>query len=219
MSPPGAVATPPRRADARRNRARVLAAAEELFAERGLKVQMAEVAAQAGVGVGTVCRNFPTKDALIAALLDDMVQSLLRVAEAALAEPDPEVGLWSYVEAMADLQARSRGLAEEMSAHLNLTAEEYPAKAALRQAIADLLARAQAAGAIRGDIGPADMALLFTGIAQSAVMAGDVDATQRRRYLTIVLDGLRPAHPSTLPGRPLGFADLDRARQRRRRVS
>lgn len=212
---PGAVAERPQRADARRNRERVLAAAEELFATSGLKVQMADVADRAGVGVGTVCRNFPTKDALITALLDDMLESLLAAAEAALADPDPEAGLWAYVEAMADLQARSRGLAEQMSAHLNLTPEELPVKLALRRAIADLLARAQAAGAVRDDIGPADLALLFSGIAQSAVLAGDVDATQRRRYLTIVLDGLRPADPTTLPGGPLGFADLDRARTRR----
>jgi AcrR family transcriptional regulator len=177
------------------------------------------VARRAGVGVGTVCRNFPTKEVLIAALLDDMLESLLVEADAALADPDPESGLWSYVEAMADLQARSRGLAEEMSAHLDLSTEELPVKLALRRAIAEILARAQAVGAIRDDIGPADMALLFSGIAQSAVMAGDVDATQRRRYLTIVLDGLRPADPTPLPGRPLGFAELDRARARRRRSS
>ena len=212
-----ATTTPPRRADARRNRERVLEAAEALFAEHGLKVQMSEVAQRAGVGVGTVCRNFPTKEALVRALLDDMLTSLLAEARRACTEPDPAVALWAYVEAMADLQTRSRGLAEEMAAHLELTADEYPIKRELRQAVTDLLTRAQDAGAVRADIGPADLALLFSGIAHSAVLAGDVDPVQRRRYLTVVLDGLRPAQPTPLPGRPLDFEQLERARKRRRR--
>jgi AcrR family transcriptional regulator len=208
----GSVAERPLRADARRNRARVLAAAEELFAEQGVRVQMADVARYAGVGVGTVCRNFPTKEELIGALLDEMIEPLVEASQRALADPDPAAGLRAYVEAMADLQDRSRGLAEEMSAHFER--DDQPAKLELRRNVAALLRRAQDAGAVRGDVGPADLALLFCGIAQSAVLAGDVGATQRRRYLTIVLDGLRPAQPSELPGRPLGFADLERARRR-----
>jgi AcrR family transcriptional regulator len=207
-----AVVDRPLRADARRNRERVLAAAEELFAEQGASVQMADVARRAGVGVGTVCRNFPTKEALVGALLDEMLEPLVVASELALADPDPAAGLRSYVEAMADLQARSRGLAEQMSAHIER--DEQSVKSALRRNVAVMLRRAQDAGAVRADIGPADLALLFCGIAQSAVLAGDVGATQRRRYLTIVLDGLKPHEPSALPGRPLDFADLERARRR-----
>jgi len=202
----------PQRADARRNRERVLAAAEELFAEHGASVQMADVARRAGVGVGTVCRNFATKEALVEALLDEMLEPLVVASELALADPDPAEGLRSYIEAMADLQARSRGLAEQMSAHIER--DEQSVKVALRRNVAAMLRRAQDAGAVRADIGPADLALLFCGIAQSAVLAGDVGATQRRRYLTIVLDGLKPAEPSALPGRPLDYADLERARRR-----
>ena len=205
----------PLRADARRNRERVLAAAEELFADHGLRVQMADVARRAGVGVGTVCRNFPTKEALITALLDDMLEPLVEASQQALADPDPSEGLRSYVEAMADLQARSRGLAEEMSAHYERS-DEQSVKFTLRRNLAAILRRAQDAGAVRADIGPADLALLFCGIAQSAVLDGEVGATQRRRYVTVVLDGLKPAEPSTLPGRPLGFADLERARRQSR---
>jgi AcrR family transcriptional regulator len=202
----------PQRADARRNRERVLAAAEQLFAEQGLRVQMADVARRAGVGVGTVCRNFPTKEALITALLDDMLEPLVVASQLALADPDPAAGLRSYVEAMADMQARSRGLAEQMSAHYER--DDQSVKHSLRRNVAAILRRAQDTGAVRGDIGPADLALLFCGIAQSAVLAGDVGVTQRRRYLTVVLDGLKPAEPTALPGRPLGFGDLERARRR-----
>jgi AcrR family transcriptional regulator len=209
-----AVVERPQRADARRNRERVLAAAEELFAEQGLRVQMADVARHAGVGVGTVCRNFATKEALIGAVLDAMLEPLVVASELALADPDPAEGLRSYVEAMADMQTRSRGLAEQMSAYYE--SDEQSVKVALRRNVAAILRRAQDAGAVRDDIGPADLALLFCGIAQSAVLAGDVGATQRRRYLAVVLDGLKPAEPSALPGRPLGFADLDRARRRSR---
>src|SRR5215208_7228554 len=78
----------PMRADARRNRERVLAAAEEVFAEGGLRAQIDEVARRAGVGVGTVCRHFPTKHALVEAVLEAMYASLLEAAERAVAEPD-----------------------------------------------------------------------------------------------------------------------------------
>src|SRR5712664_2732243 len=79
----------PRRADARRNRERVLAAAEAVFAESGVKTPVEEVARRAGVGVGTVCRNFPTKQALIEAVVGAMYESLIQEVEVARADPDP----------------------------------------------------------------------------------------------------------------------------------
>jgi AcrR family transcriptional regulator len=200
----------PRRADARRNHDRVLEAAAALFAENGLKVQMEEIAAAAGVGVGTVCRSFGSKESLVEAVLTGMWQALLDDVQAALADPDPAAAFRRFIVTLADFQARHRVLAEEMAAGVDMPIGAARLKAAIRAAVTHLVARAQAAGAVRPDIGPADMAMLFAGIAHAASLAGDVEETLRRRYIAIVLDGLRPLDPTPLPGRPLGFEDLGR---------
>jgi AcrR family transcriptional regulator len=207
----------PMRADARRNRERVLAAAEALFAEAGLSVQIEEVAERAGVGVGTVCRNFATKEALIDAVLTVRLGSVLARAEAAHADADPAAAFQRFVVDMAADQARHRLLAEEMAARVDVPAPAAHLKAAIQQAIADLVWRAQAAGALRPDIGPGDLALLFNGIAHAAALMGDSDPTPRERYVRIVLDGLRPLAASPLPGRPLDFGDLQRSKEALRR--
>src|SRR5471032_2642113 len=96
----------PRRADARRNRERVLAAAEAVFAESGLKGQVEEVARRAGVGVGTVCRNFPTKQALVEAVLTSMYESLLGQALEALEHPDAGEAFEQFFVALPEFHAR-----------------------------------------------------------------------------------------------------------------
>jgi len=204
----------PRRADARRNRDRVLEAAGALFAARGFKVQIEEVAAAAGVGVGTVCRNFTTKESLVEAVLTGMWQSLLDDVQAALANPDAAEGFRRFVVTLAEFQGRHRVLAEEMAAKIDLPIGAVRLKEAIADAMTELMTRAQAAGAVRSDIGPADMAMLFAGIAHAASLAGDVEQTLRQRYLSIVLDGLRPLDPTPLPGRPLSFADLEQMKAR-----
>ncbi len=203
----------PMRADGRRNRQLVLEAAAELFAERGLKVQVEEIAHRAGVGVGTVCRNFSTKEELIDVVLTGMCEELLSQAVAAQAEPDPGQAFTSFVTSMADFQAHHRVLAEEMATTVDMPTRVLKIKHALRAAVEDLVARAQAAGTLRSDIGPSDMAMLFAGIGHAAALAG-VDPVLRQRYLTVVLDGLRPVDPTPLPGAPLSFAALDRLRAR-----
>jgi AcrR family transcriptional regulator len=203
------------RADARRNRARVLAAAECVFAEMGLKARVEEVARRAGVGVGTVCRHFPTKQDLVEAVLAAMYESLLADARVALGRPDAGAAFASFFVRLADFQARHRALAEAMATAIDLPAPAQPTRAALRQALTDLVVQAQGAGAIRSDIGPADVAMLFSGVAHATAIAGDLQPLLRQRYLTIVLDGLRPLEPSVLPGKPVDFAQLDRIEERR----
>jgi AcrR family transcriptional regulator len=206
------------RADGRRNRQRVLEAAAALLAERGLKVQIEEIAQRAGVGVGTVCRNFSTKEALIDTVLAGMCEEMLEQARVAQADPDAGHAFTSFVANVADFQARHRVLAEEMATTVDMPTGAVKIKRALRHAVEDLVARAQDAGALRADIGPADLAMLFAGIGHAAALAG-VDSVLRQRYLTVVLDGLRPIHPTPLPGIPLGFEELDRLRARGRRTA
>ncbi|HEU5004239.1 MAG TPA: TetR/AcrR family transcriptional regulator [Actinomycetota bacterium] len=208
---PGTGSPKPQRADARRNRERVLEAAEALFAEDGLKVQIEQVAQRAGVGVGTVCRNFPTKQSLVDAVMGVMCESLLTEARAALDDPDPAAGLRRFFSAKSDYQSRHLALAGALAGDVPSPAAAV--KDSLRGVLAQLIERAQANGAIRADIGPGDLAVLLSGVSQAAAAAGVSGADGRsagqvgpalyQRFLTIVLDGLRPAAPSELPGEPL----------------
>lgn len=180
------------RADARRNRERVLSAAAELFAEEGCKVQIEQVAHRAGVGVGTVCRNFPTKTDLVDAVVTQGCELLLADAQDALAEPEPGPALRHFFVRMAQFQATHRAVAEELSAPI--PAGAVTVKQALHDAVAQLMERARAAGAIRDDIGAGDVTMLLTAISHATAQAGDPKL--RERYISIVLDGLRPRDPS-----------------------
>jgi AcrR family transcriptional regulator len=205
----------PMRADARRNRERVLAAAEEVFSELGLRAQVEEVARRAGVGVGTVCRHFPTKQALVEAVLEARYESLVHDARVALEQSDPDAAFRSFFETLSEFQARHRALAEQMATDIDLPVSARPLRAALRQSMAELVTRAQEAGTVRSDIGPADVALLFSGVAHATALAGDLQPALRKRYVAIILDGLRPLEESKLDGRPLDFAQLERLKKRR----
>ena len=183
----------PMRADARRNRERVLAAAEAVFAEMGLKAQVEEVARRAGVGVGTVCRHFPTKQALIEAVLEAMYESLLADAEArARSSPMPAPrSRRSSSRSPSSRRATARSPSRWRRRSTSRPSAQ-PTRDALRAAIGELVTHAQAAGAIRSDIGAADVSLLFSGVAHTTALAGDLQPVLRQRYLTIILDGLRP---------------------------
>jgi AcrR family transcriptional regulator len=205
------------RADARRNRERVLAAAASVFAETGLKAPVEDVARRAGVGVGTVCRHFPTKQALVEAVLEAMYEALLDDARTALANVDAGAAFRSFFVALATFQAQHRALAEQMATAIDLPASARPTREALRAAITELVSNAQAAGAIRADIGPADVAMLFSGVAHTTVVAGQIQPMLHDRYVNVILDGLRPSEHTALPGKPLDFGQLDRLKKRRAR--
>lgn len=205
----------PLRADASRNRERVLEAADKLFTSEGLKAQMEEVAELAGVGVGTVYRNFPTKEELIEAVVTRLFESLLEQARAALEEQDPGEAFRRFFTGMAETQARHRGFREEMAARLGMPVKAAKLKKALHEAVTELVARAQAAGAIRDDIGPADIAMLASGVAHAVEVTGGMKSTLRERYITVILDGLRPMQASPLPGKPLGYEDLKKLKKRK----
>jgi AcrR family transcriptional regulator len=203
-----------RRADARRNRERVLVAASEMLAESGLKAPMEEIARRAGVGVGTVCRNFPTKKHMVDAVLADLYETLLQDALDGLANPDAGEAFETFVVVLSAFQARHRALAEQMANDMETPTAPPEARERLWAAISQLVARAQEVGTVRGDIGPADVALLLSGVAHATAVAGDLQHGLRDRYLRIVLDGLRPDAASPLPGEPLDFPQLQELKQR-----
>ena len=136
------------------------------------------------------------------------------LAQAALADPDPAHAFEKFVTALPAFQARHRALADQM-ANENQTEWAPGPKEELLRAVSELVRRAQAAGAVRADIGPADVSMLFAGVAHATAVAGELQPALRERFVRIVLDGLRAEDATPLPGRPLDFAQLQRMRQRR----
>jgi AcrR family transcriptional regulator len=182
----------PLRADAERNRQRLLAAAKELFATRGLGVTLDEIARHAGVGTGTAYRRFPNKDALIEALMVDRIGELAAIAEECLAEPDPWAGLTGYFERALALMASDRGLTEVIFSAGSGRERVVHARRAIAPVVARLVRRAVAAGVVRGDLGTTDVPLITFMLNTVVDFSRDVEPELYTRYLAIVFDGLRP---------------------------
>jgi AcrR family transcriptional regulator len=200
----------PLRKDAERNRQRILEAARELFTEQGLGVTLNDVAHFAGCGVGTVYRRFPNKAQLIDALFEKRVGELVARAEAALTDPDPWDGLVGFLEYGLGLQSRDRGLKELLLSTDAGRARVATVRERLARLARQLVERAHSAGALRPDITHEDMPVIQVML--GAVMDGarDIEPNLWRRYLPIVLRGLRadPTPPQPLPLGPLAEEQL-----------
>jgi AcrR family transcriptional regulator len=178
------------RADAIRNRARVVAAAAEVFAEKGEAAVVPEIAARAGVGKGTVYRCFPTKDLLVAAVATERVRWFEREARAAAAAADPWAAFTAFMAEVADAHCRDRGMVASMSQALE-EPELLEARADAHAALRELMDRAIAQGAMRADADPADLKILLGGIARSLAAAQEPDAAVWRRSAQLVVDAFR----------------------------
>ncbi len=178
---PGTTERPLRR-DAQANRERLVAAALDAFAEGGVDVPMDEVARRAGVGVGTIYRNFPAKDDLVDAVLEDAIDRLVAILERALALDDAWEGFRLYLEHALDLHARNRGLKELFAARGTGRARKRMGPLAVR-----LISRAQEQGALRPDFKAEDLRLVF----RSAGAVIEYDPSSRRRFVALLLDGLK----------------------------
>jgi len=183
----------PLRADARRNRERVLEGAREVFAEHGRDAQMDDVARAAGVGVGTVYRHFPTKEALISALAVSLFERVLASAQAALEIEDPweafTSALWAGVEVLASDRAFTEIIGQaEMPFDTCLVSD-------MNNAYIELMDRAKASGDLRPDIVIDDIPMFTCGIGMATIKPHQCQAAWRR-HLTVVIDGLRAANAS-----------------------
>ncbi|ONH60545.1 TetR family transcriptional regulator [Frankia sp. CcI49] len=178
------------RADARRNRARILDAAEAVFAEKGASASTEEVARRAGVAIGTVFRHFPTKEALLGALVGDLVERLGAEVEVLVAEGDPTTSLFTFFTGMVE-QAAAKKTVVDLLATSGIDLPVAKPVHALRQPIEALLTRAQQVGAVRDDVRIPEVLALLTAVCQAA-LRGDWDQDLRTRTLTVVFDGLRP---------------------------
>ena len=193
------------RADAERNRQRILAAAAELFTERGLEPSLDDVARHAGVGVGTVYRRFPDKASLADALFDERIDALVALAEQAQAEPDAWAALVSFLERSAEMLVSNRGLRQILMFAAEGHDRGICARDRMRPAIESLIERAQADGQVRADLRPTDVPMIEFMVAAAAEYAWQVRPTVWRRYLALILDALRPASAS---GHPLPEPEL-----------
>jgi AcrR family transcriptional regulator len=189
----------PLRADAERNRQRILDAAAELFAAKGLSVGLDEIAHHAGVGVATAYRRFPDKHQLIDALFDERLDRLVQLAEHALAADDAWEGLTDFLEQATELQIANRGLKEI------IFGSDYGAElsARIRDRIAplteQLVRRAQASGALRDDVTTTDIPLLQFMLSSAAELTTPHAPDLWRRYFALAVDGLRTPDPHPLP--------------------
>lgn len=200
----------PLRRDAERNRARILEAAAELFAARGLDVTLDEVARHAGVGVGTVYRRFDGKEALLDALFEEKLGAVLAVLRAADAEPDPWTAFEAWITGICELFAADRGLKTVMLSQAPGRARADRARAEIMPVVIGIMQRAQAAGQLRADLAITDVPLIEFIVTAAAEFTRAEAPEVWRRSLAIVLDGLRQRRdePSELPAEPLAVDQL-----------
>jgi AcrR family transcriptional regulator len=188
----------PLRADAERNRRRLIDAAAELFNERGIDASIAEIRERAGVGQGTVFRHFPTKEHLMAAVMRERMDALTAAAQERLEADDPAEALHEFMAIAAENKSIDQTIYRSIcSANVLPTGDERELRGRLVAAIADLLARAKAAGSIREDVTPEDVLLLEGAASYAGSMLVDTAPGMWRRYLDLMFDGMRPegAHP------------------------
>ena len=178
------------RRDAARNRALLIDAARAVFAERGMDATLDEIAARAGVGVGTAYRNFVDKHELAAEVLREATEQLATDAEQALRAADPWQAIVTFFETTAARQAANRGLYEALAGQ-GRAADKIRMWPYIVSSVNELFARARLAGVIRKDLKAEDAVAILA-------MVGAIE--DWRRYLALVLDGARAADRPRLPG-------------------
>jgi len=213
---PAAEPTPPPaerplRADAERNRRRVLDAAAEVFAARGLGVTMDDIAHHAGVGVGTAYRRFPDKEPLIDALFEERIDALAELAEEGLRHEDPWAGFVFFMEQAIERQARDRGLKELLFGTGHGRDRVSHARDRLAPVVTALIERAREAGCLRPDVDGPDVPVLHLMVGTVLDYSRDVEPELWRRYLALLLDALRARRddPAPLPVPPLDIEQTE----------
>ncbi|MFJ4185227.1 TetR/AcrR family transcriptional regulator [Kitasatospora sp. NPDC089509] len=182
----------PLRADAARNRARLLDTATEVFATRGIGVPTEEIARAAGVGVGTLFRHFPTKEALLEAVLVRKLETIAVRAAQLPAETAPAEAFFDCLRLVVEQSAGKTEFAQALAAAgVDAHATLREATTAIRARLSELLAGAQRAGAVRPELGPPELIALLIGTTTAMEHLGD-DASARERVFAVLFDGLRP---------------------------
>ena len=181
----------PLRADARRNRAQILQAAQAAFAAEGLSVSIHEIARRAGVGVGTVYRHFPTKEALFEAIVVSALDRLVEEGRSLITADDPGAAFFEFLSRMLDEGSASKTLKDALAgAGVNVKAATSGAGNDLQRVTEALVTRAQRAGAVRDDLDGDDLMALLAGTFLAIDRRTD-DAGASGRLVAVLHDGLR----------------------------
>jgi AcrR family transcriptional regulator len=193
------VAEPRQRADARRNRKRIIDASRELFAEHGFDAQIDDIARVAGVGVGTVYRHFPNKVDLLDALIHERFEGLAGAAREGIANPDPWAGFEEFMRYSAGVMARDRALSEAMFERPEMMRTGAEG-VGMPELLDELVGRAQRDGTLRDEVIWQDVPGLVCGLGR-ALSRGVIGPHEMswQRYLAILLDGLRTPGTTPLP--------------------
>jgi AcrR family transcriptional regulator len=198
----------PLRADAARNRTLILDAARAAFAEGGLDVGVEEIARRAGVGKGTLYRRFPTKEALVQAIFDDILVEYEELAGSACEDPEPGAAFAGFLDAAARMQASNQGFYDVVTQRLGRSALTDDQRRRFIDAAARPLRRAQDAGRVRADLVPEDIQLMLRmlGATTRPAMDGSTMVDRWPRYLGLLLDALRPGSATPLRADPWRLA-------------
>ncbi|MER7563658.1 helix-turn-helix domain-containing protein [Streptomyces sp. NPDC097941] len=195
-------ASPPLRSDAERNRERIIAAARVVFAREGLGASMASVAREAGVGIATMFRRFPTKEELVDAVFIDRMDAYADVVAAALDDPDPWHGFVGYIETACAMQAADSGFADVLTS-------TFPTAKALEQrrneayeGMVELIGRAKAAGRLREDFDSSDLVLLHMANAGVVSATGGAAPDAWRRVVALLIQSFETPARGPLPASP-----------------
>ncbi len=200
------------RADAERNRRRLLDAAQELFREQGLEVGVAEIAQRAGVGRGTLFRNFPTKQDLIAAIVIERMSEATHYGRTLLDDPEPGEALFGFLEDVVGRQQLDRCLFEAVADTFLANQDIRAAHAEVVGALEELLTRAKEVGAVRSDVGAMDVLMLLKGVCEAATALAGAEPSMVTRQLDLVRAAISPgAETRPLRGRAPTLADIERA--------
>jgi len=205
------------RADALRNRQSLLAAAADCFAERGLEVSVGEIAQRAGVGRGTLFRNFPTKEDLIAAIVVERMREAVEAGRALLADPDDGAAVFTFIAQMVGRQQVDRSLFEAVADEFLANPEIRAMTGQIVEVLDELLERSRGAGIIRQGVTAVDVLMMVKGVCAAAASLGEVSPEVIQRHLDLVGAAISaPEHAPALSGPAPTLADLEQHLPRRR---
>ncbi len=201
------------RSDARRNHELLVAAAREVFAERGVEASLEEIARRAGLGIGTLYRHFSSREDLVEAIFEGRIGELVALGQAAEAEPDAWLAVVLVLEGTLELQAGDRVLKDVLMRYPPGEGRLANAREELRGVFERTLARAQEQGSLRPDFALSDLALALWSFGPLMDATAEVAPNAWRRHLHWLLDGLRPAAATTQSDEPLTDDQLHAAMQ------